>query len=136
MGTPGFMSPEQAAGDVGQVDQRSDVYALGAILFQMLSGQAPEPGGDAAAAARRLPGVPRRLRAICAKALSPRPTGRYPHAGALAEDVARFRAGHAVSAYPETVLDRLGRIAGTYRTAILLVVAYLVMRAIVALLAG
>jgi len=119
LGTPGFMSPEQAAGDVHRVDQRSDVYALGALLFQMLSGRAP-----------------RRLRAICAKAMSPPPGDRYPDAGALAADVARFRAGHAVTAYPETVFDRLGRLAGTYRTAILLVAAYLVMRVIAALLTG
>jgi serine/threonine protein kinase len=136
MGTPGFMSPEQAAGDVGRVDQRSDVYALGALLFQMLSGRAPEPGHDAPAAPPRRPGVPRRLRAICSKAMSPPPGDRYPDAGALAADVARFRAGHAVTAYPETVFDRFGRVAGTYRTPILLVAAYLVMRVIVALLTG
>jgi serine/threonine protein kinase len=136
MGTPGFMSPEQAAGDVGQVDQRSDVYALGALLVQMLSGRAPEPGQSAAPPPPRPPGIPRRLRAIGAKAMSPSPGDRYPDAGALAADVARFRAGHAVAAYPESVLDRFGRVAGTYRTAILLVAAYLVMRVIVALLTG
>jgi hypothetical protein len=102
----------------------------------MLGGRAPEPGPDAPAGAPRLPGVPRRLRAICTKAMSPLAGDRYPDAGALAADVARFRAGHAVAAYPETIFDRLGRIAATYRTAILLVAAYLIMRLVVALLTG
>jgi hypothetical protein len=80
--------------------------------------------------------VPRRLRAICAKALEADPGQRYPDAGALAADVARFRAGDAVSAYPETWLDRMARLAVTYRTAIILVLAYLAMRAVVAWLSG
>jgi serine/threonine protein kinase len=136
MGTPGFMSPEQAAGDVRRVDQRSDVYALGAMLFQILSGRAPGPGEDGPAAAHRLTDTPRRLRAICAKAMSPLAHDRYQDAGGLAADVARYRAGQAVVAYPETALDRLGRLAGVYRTAIVLVAAYLIMRMIVALLTG
>jgi serine/threonine protein kinase len=136
MGTPGFMPPEQAAGEAGRVDQRSDVYALGAIMFQLLAGRAPPSGDDPRPAVARLRDVPKRLRAICTKALSPAAADRYPDAGALAADLARLRAGEAVIAYPETMLDRIGRVAMAYRTAIVLVLAYLILRVIVAIVAG
>lgn len=132
IGTPGYMSPEQARG-AGDVDPRSDVYALGALLLQMLDGQ-PPPADPAAAAAAlaRVPGLSKRLRAICAKAMAVHPDDRYDDAGALADDVARFRAGEPVRACPETWVDRLARFYAAYRTAILLVLAYLTMRVIVA----
>jgi serine/threonine-protein kinase len=132
IGTPGYMSPEQARG-ADDVDSRADVYALGALLLQMLDGQ-PPPVDPAAAAAplARVPGLSKRLRAICAKAMAPQPDDRYDDAGALAEDVARFRAGEPVRACPETWIDRLARFYATYRTAILLVLAYLTMRVLVA----
>jgi serine/threonine protein kinase len=133
LGTRGFMAPEQAAGGGELVDSRSDVYALGAMLFELLAdAPPPQPGADV----RHLLGrrrVPKRLRAICARALAVDPADRYAGAAELADDLARLRAGRAVTAYPETVLDRLARFAATYRTPILLVLAYLVMRTIVAL---
>jgi serine/threonine protein kinase len=132
IGTPGYMSPEQARG-AGDVDSRSDVYALGALLLQMLDGQPPPADAAAAAAAlARVPGLSKRLRAVCAKAMAPQPDDRYDDAGALAKDVARFRAGEPVGACPETWIDRLARFYATYRTAILLVLAYLTMRVLVA----
>src|SRR5690606_14091432 len=113
LGTRGFMAPEQERGL--EVDARADVYALGAMLTWLTGDGRP----------------PRPLRAIAARAMAADPRDRYPSAESLAADVARFRAGHAVDAHHESVLERVGRFARTYRTAILLVAAYVVMRAIV-----
>jgi serine/threonine protein kinase len=116
VGTPGFMSPEQAAGDSSQVSKAADVYSLGALLASML-GAAPST---------------RRLRAVIEKCKAPQPDGRYVNAGELAEELARYRAGLPVSAYKEPAWERFGRWFGRYRTFILLVAAYLVMRALFA----
>jgi serine/threonine-protein kinase len=79
--------------------------------------------------------LPRPLRAICARALASDPAERYQSVDALARDIARFRAGQAVEAHRETLVDRGRRLATVYRTPLLLVAAYLVMRVIVALIA-
>ena len=68
--------------------------------------------------------------------LAPDPDARYPSVTALAADIARFRAGQAVTAHTETVLDRIVRLGRTYRAAILLILGYIVMRVAVAVLAG
>jgi eukaryotic-like serine/threonine-protein kinase len=133
IGTVGFMAPEQARGDVGDIDARADVYGLGALLFLLLTDGVPD--GNAAAKLRAAR-VPRPLAAICARALAAEPSGRYQHVTDLAEDVARYRDNRKVQAYRESVVDRIVRFARTYRTAILLVLAYIVMRTAVAFLAG
>jgi serine/threonine protein kinase len=117
LGTPGFMPPEQVRGDA--VDHRADVYALGAMLSSMLTDRPPI-----------------RLRAICGKAMAASPEDRYPDVALLADDVSRFRAGLPVSAHRETALERLARFVSTYRTPILLVLAYLIMRILVAIYAA
>jgi serine/threonine protein kinase len=119
MGTPGYMSPEQARGETERIDERSDVYALGAILDSLGSGRAP-----------------RALAAICAKARAATPEGRYSSASELAADVDRFLAGLPVEAYPEGPVERVRRLARKYRVPLMLVAAYLLMRAVLAFLAG
>ena len=116
VGTPGFMSPEQAAGDSSQVSKAADVYSLGALLASML-GAAPST---------------RRLRAVIEKCTAAQPGDRYANAGDLVDELARYRAGLSVSAYKEPAWERFGRWFGRYRTFILLVAAYLVMRSLFA----
>ncbi len=133
IGTAGFMAPEQARGEAADVDERADVYGLGAILFLLLTDRIPDADPRATL---RLMNVPRPLAAICARALEVEPSRRYQTVTALAEDVARYRDNRKVHAHRETALERVVRFGRTYRTAILLVVAYIVMRAAVAFLAG
>jgi serine/threonine-protein kinase len=120
LGTPGYMAPEQAAGDASLVDARADVYAIGAMLRDLCSGNTVAEGRNAE--------VPRPLAAIIRRAMAPEPRERYPDVTALARDVAAFRAGDRVSAYAENVLERARRLAIRHSTPILLVLAYLLMR--------
>jgi serine/threonine protein kinase len=131
LGTPGYMAPEQASGDAGIADQRADVYALGAILHFLCVDAAPEAAGGAGlreAAGRLGRTVPRPLAAIVEKALAGDRERRYPHVSGLQRDVAAFLAAEPVSVHRESLLERLGRLLDKYRTAVLLVLAYLVMR--------
>jgi serine/threonine-protein kinase len=125
LGTPGYMAPEQAAGDASRVDARADVYAVGAILRDLVEGGLQK--GEQPA---------RPLRAIIQKAMAADPTARYSDTTALARDVAAYRAGERVSAYRETVFEQIQRLISRYRTPILLVVAYLVMRIALVLISG
>jgi len=119
LGTPGFMAPEQARGDTALVDERADVHALGAVLRYLL---APAGGGRAPAA----------LEAICAQAMAPHAGDRYASVGELAAEVERFLDARPVRAYPEGPVERVRRLAVKYRTPLLLVTAYLLMRVLLA----
>jgi serine/threonine-protein kinase len=121
LGTPGFMSPEQARGESARVDPRSDVYALGAMLRQILGASRAEP-------------MPRRLRAICDRATAVDPAARYPDVASLSRDVERFATGQSVSAYEERWTERARRLASRHRIAITLIAAYLLMRVLIFLL--
>ena len=118
LGTPGFMAPEQAAGDAA-VDERADVYALGGILAFLLCRESDVGGHHE---------VPRALAAVARRARADDPASRYPSVTSLAADVARYAAGLAVDAYRESFVERARRVARRYRTPILLVLAYLLMR--------
>jgi serine/threonine protein kinase len=125
LGTPGYMAPEQAAGDGSRVDARADVYAVGAILRDLV-----QAGKDKA----EHPARP--LRAIIQKAMAVDPNARYADVTALARDVAAFRAGEPVVAYRENLFERTQRLVSRYRTPILLVLAYLVMRIALVFISG
>jgi WD40 repeat protein/serine/threonine protein kinase len=121
VGTPGYMAPEQAAGQRAQVGPATDVYAAGVILYQLLTGQLPFQGdstlevlravtSDEPVRPRRLlPRLPRDLEAITLHCLEKEPSRRYPSALALAEDLERFRAGKPVAARPVGSAARLLR---------------------------
>ncbi len=134
IGTHGFMAPEQARGAVDEIDRRTDVYGLGALLFLLLTDQVSAPEHDVMATLRKHR-VARPLAAICAKALAIDPALRYQTVAALAADIGAYGAGRAVDAYRDTVVERVARFSRTYRTAIVLIAAYVIMRALVAWLA-
>jgi tetratricopeptide (TPR) repeat protein len=118
VGTPAYMSPEQARGDA--VDARSDVYSLGATLYQALTGEPPFRG-TASAVLRQVietdPPPPRRINSalprdldtICMKAMARDAAGRYQTARDLADDLGRFLRGETILARPAGVLERTWR---------------------------
>ncbi|TWT84710.1 Serine/threonine-protein kinase PrkC [Planctomycetes bacterium CA13] len=127
LGTPLYMSPEQAAGRLDEVDSRTDIYGLGSILFAIITGYAPHEqtqksavdsgvgargmisviaGGNTPSARDIHPAADPILEAICAKAMARRRYARYQQAPELAEEVQRWMAGESVTAYQETAFQR------------------------------
>jgi eukaryotic-like serine/threonine-protein kinase len=124
MGTPGYMSPEQARGEVEVLDARSDIFSLGALLRFILTQKTP---------AGFAPRLDRSLEAICAKAAAERRESRYSAVQDLGQDVSRYLDGLAVGAHRESIFDKASRFYRRYRFFILLILAYLVMRVILLL---
>lgn len=122
LGTPGFMSPEQARGEVDCLDERSDIYALGAILKFLCTDKVP------VAASTQTWRIHKSLDAICSKAMAADAVNRYASAAELTADVSRYLDGLPVTARRDTLLDKLGRFYLRNSVAILLLLAYLVMR--------
>ncbi len=121
VGTPSYMAPEQARGASREVGPASDVYALGALLYDLLTGRPPFQGESATQTLLRVlqadpvpprqfqPSVPRDLETICLKCLEKEPQRRYATAGEMADDLARFLAGDSIRARPTGPAERLWR---------------------------
>ncbi|RME39209.1 MAG: serine/threonine protein kinase [Planctomycetota bacterium] len=143
MGTLPYMSPEEAAGHPEDMDVRSDVYSLGVLLFELLTGQLPYKVQRAA--------LPQALKTICEeppprpgtidpslrgdletimlKALEKEPARRYQSASALAEDIVRFQRNEPIQARPAGVIYRLRKFAARHAAAVLLVGGFLLIGA-------
>jgi serine/threonine-protein kinase len=144
VGTPVYMSPEQAHGRLDELGPASDIYGLGATLYVLLTGQKPFPSTDAQevlgqvrrgefAPPRRVkPDTPPALDAVCRKAMALRPADRYATALDLAADVEHWLADEPVAAYPERWPARVARWGRRHRTA-LVAAAVLLVSAVVGL---
>ncbi len=128
MGTPAFMSPEQAQGNQAELGEQTDVYALGAILYQILTGEPPFVARKYEDLVQQIceqaPTPPREedttiaapLSAICLKAIEKKPADRYQSAADLAEDINRYLADEKVLAYQESTIELARRWMRRHRT--------------------
>jgi serine/threonine protein kinase len=148
LGTPVYMPPEQATGQIDAIDARSDIYSLGAILYEMLTLQPPvdrDGGylailmrvtqGDIVPAEQRNPSragkVPRELSAVAMKALAKDKVKRYPTVEALRQDIERFQEGRSVSAKEDTVREAVWKLAKRNRGASVTAIAALIVLLVV-----
>jgi WD40 repeat protein/serine/threonine protein kinase len=163
IGTPGYMSPEQAAGNLDQFGPATDVYSLGATLYHLLTGQAPMVAQPRRTSATRSPIpqerslpeilqgvqqgdfpkprevdllVPRALEAVCLKAMALRPEDRYASASAIAADIEHWLADEPIAAYRETRVDKAARWIRRHRAWALSGASAVVLVAIVATVAA
>ncbi len=138
IGTPAYMPPEQARGEADAIDERSDVYSLGAILYQLLAGRAPFEGENPLQIRYHVlekepepvgslePQAPRELVAVTERAMAKQPDGRYPTVKELAEEIERFQSGRLVQTYEYKFSEHLRRFVGRHRAVMLTAAAAVV----------
>ena len=146
LGTPAYMSPEQAKGRQSEIDERSDIFGLGAILFHVLTGVPPATSLEEVfdqVADQESPRVrdinssaPRPLDAICAKAMSHARDERYSTAGEFARDLERYLSDRSVTAYLDPLSVKLGRWARRHKTIVSTAIAVGVLLCAVAVASG
>jgi serine/threonine-protein kinase len=146
VGTPAFMSPEQAGGRLNELGPASDVYSLGATLYMLLTGKPPQNDDDLGIILQRVergdfsrprelnPAVPKGLEAITLKAMAIKPSDRYASPRAMANDIEAWLADEPVSALPESIALRLKRWTGKHRTLVTSAAAVLLVSALASLL--
>ncbi len=130
LGTPAYMSPEQGCGDLESLDKRTDVWCLGAVLYQLLTGQPPYAGANTNVVLRKAthadyqpvltvcPTAPKELAAICARAMATSPVDRYQDAQELLEDLAGYLSGQQVNAYTYSTWEAWSLFYRSHKTAI------------------
>ncbi len=128
MGTPAYLSPEQARGDNRKITPHTDIYGLGATLYELLTGRPPFAGKSRDQVLRAIcdsdpidprkinPQVPRDLETICLRAIEKSPGRRHATAAELAEDLRRFSQGRAILSRPRSLFDRACRTIARHRS--------------------
>lgn len=142
LGTPHYMAPEQARGDIAAIDERSDVYALGSVLYEILTGKTPFSGkttheilqkvvnSSPMSVFHTVSDAPPELVKICEKAMQKDPALRYQSAIELADDIRHFIAGTLVSAYKYSITEILGRYYRQHRKMVNVVAGFVIVLAV------
>jgi serine/threonine protein kinase len=127
IGTSGYMSPEQARGETDKLDERSDIYSLGAILYFLLTDASPSQKRP-----RELnPSTGKRAEAVCLKAMSQSTRDRYANAGELSAEIVRLLDEQPVIAYRESLFEWVVRWVSRNRLLVILILTYLILRILI-----
>ncbi len=141
IGTPAYMPPEQAKGDISRVDERSDLYSIGAVLYEMLAGRPPFGGTNLLEIVLAVinedpppprsvnPRLPRELETIVVKCMEKDPARRYHTAAELRDEIRRYRDGEPIRAQPPSFLYRARKMVRRHWVALSMVATVLIVAA-------